>query len=112
MQKGAAEPERWVRWGRRGLAALAVLPLTACASPVTGSVGLAVVEFSPLDSSPETDLTNAVAWADFDGDGDLDLAAANSGAPNRLYLNDGTGTLFDSPPAWSSPEAEDTRDLA
>lgn len=29
------------------------------------------------------------AWADFDGDGDLDLMVGFRGAPNRLYRNDG-----------------------
>ncbi len=30
-----------------------------------------------------------VAWADYDGDGDLDLYQANNLSPNRLYRNDG-----------------------
>jgi hypothetical protein len=30
-----------------------------------------------------------LAWGDFDDDGDLDLAVANDGEPNRLYVNQG-----------------------
>ncbi|MCB0611611.1 MAG: VCBS repeat-containing protein, partial [Lewinella sp.] len=43
--------------------------------------------------------TRSVAWGDWDGDGDLDLALGNSGAPSQVYSNDaGTLTL-----AWEEP---------
>jgi hypothetical protein len=35
----------------------------------------------------------AAAWADYDRDGDLDLYAANGGAANRLYRNNGDRTF-------------------
>ena len=39
---------------------------------------------------------NAAPWADVDGDGDLDIYLANGNThPNRLYLNNGTGTFTD-----------------
>ena len=44
---------------------------------------------NPLGDAPAR--TNAVAVGDLDWDGDLDIATAEWGAPNRIYLNDGTG---------------------
>jgi hypothetical protein len=41
-------------------------------------------------SSPEADDSVAVAWADWNDDGDLELVTANWGQPNRVYEN---GTL-------------------
>jgi hypothetical protein len=48
------------------------------------------------------DITIEVAFADVDGDGDLDFVTANEvpipgfvGARNRIYINDGTGTFSD-----------------
>ena len=49
-----------------------------------------------------------MAWGDWDSDGDLDLAVAVDGAPNRVYLNDG-GTLF---AFWSSSEWDATNAVA
>jgi len=34
-----------------------------------------------------------VAWGDYDNDGDLDLAAANSGGTDRVYRNEGGGVF-------------------
>ncbi|MEM7204524.1 MAG: VCBS repeat-containing protein [Planctomycetota bacterium] len=45
----------------------------------------------PLDADPTED----VAVADFDGDGHADLALANRGTQNRLYLNSGGGAFTD-----------------
>jgi hypothetical protein len=39
-------------------------------------------------TSVEDNGTYCVAWADVDGDGDLDLAVGNKGV-NRLYVNEG-----------------------
>ncbi|MCB0611626.1 MAG: VCBS repeat-containing protein, partial [Lewinella sp.] len=43
--------------------------------------------------------TESVAWGDWDGDGDLDLALGNWGNPSQVYANDG-GTLY---LAWEEP---------
>ncbi len=48
---------------------------------------------SPLDQiswiSPDEKTTYSVAWGDYDGDGDLDLAVGNYGQVNQLYRNEG-----------------------
>ncbi len=61
-------------------------------------------------SSAEDDRAHSVAWGDYDGDGDLDLAVGTSSGPNRLYRND-RGTLTTGA-VWSSSEEDNTLDLA
>ncbi len=70
--------------------------------------------------------TTSVAWGDWDGDGDLDLAVGNGGylttesaQVNQVYENDG-GMLkldpYNPDPAqqfgWVSPQAQDTKSVA
>ena len=68
--------------------------------------------YVPTWSSPETDNTRSVAWGDWDGDGDLDLAVGNgedlAGQPIRVYANSGGDLAL----AWTSPENDDTRSVA
>ncbi len=45
----------------------------------------------PLDEISET--TYATELADFDGDGDLDVAVGNDMAPSAVYINDGKGNF-------------------
>ncbi|MCA8942757.1 MAG: VCBS repeat-containing protein, partial [Planctomycetes bacterium] len=84
----------------------------------TGTFSDVTTSRMPIDSDP----TAAVALGDVDGDGDLDLVCGNDavlgltsygwgsvGQPNRLYLNDGTGSFaatssrlpVDSDPTWA-----------
>jgi hypothetical protein len=51
------------------------------------------------------------AWADHDGDGDVDLFVGFNGAPNRLYRND-AGVLVDIAAAWGIADARPTRAAA
>ncbi|MDH3224364.1 MAG: FG-GAP-like repeat-containing protein, partial [Gemmatimonadota bacterium] len=48
------------------------------------------------------------AWADYDGDGDLDLFVGMRYGPNHLYRNDG-GTFEDVAEAVGLADVEDTR---
>ena len=40
------------------------------------------------------------AWGDWDGDGDLDLAVGNDGAPDMVYENDNDNLLLDLAAGW------------
>jgi hypothetical protein len=53
----------------------------------------------------------ANAWADVDGDGDMDLFVGFNGVPNRLYRNDG-GVLSDVAAAMGVADARATRAVA
>ena len=71
-----------------------------------------VISMTRVWTSTENESTWSVAWGDYDGDGDLDLAAGNCGFNNynRVYRND-NGSLLPSA-VWSAPEDECTNSIA
>ena len=62
----------------------------------------------PADLDP----TRALLLVDVDGDLDRDLVLGNFGAPDRLYLNDGTGAFTDVTAQQMPPDFRQTEDLA
>jgi hypothetical protein len=73
--------------------------------------------FAPLLSWQPTiqnDATRAVAWADYDGDGNPDLTVGNYGEANLIYKNISTpGNLaLSSSPVWQSTTLSKTTSLA
>lgn len=87
-----------------GLIAL-VMFLLKPALPVYADLG---TEYVPI--GVEAKETKDIAFADWDGDGDLDVAVGNSGQPVQVFENiNGT---FDPLPAWESSESWHTNSVA
>jgi hypothetical protein len=63
----------------------------------------------PAWTSSELDRSSSVAWGDYDGDGDLDLAFGNWAQPARLYRND--DGLITTNAVWSSVEVQNITDV-
>ncbi len=89
---------------------LLMVPLSVTIAPPSASAQFAQTPLSLSWSALYSRTTNAVAWGDVDGDGDLDLAIANTTSPVELYLNSG-GSL-ESQPFWAAPSTQNTRSLA
>ncbi|MGY8656245.1 MAG: FG-GAP-like repeat-containing protein, partial [Verrucomicrobiia bacterium] len=68
---------------------------------------------SGLDITTDAHTTRAIALADMNGDGRLDVIVGNAGQPNRLYLNNGTANPFGGVSgADISPDIASTRSVA
>jgi hypothetical protein len=107
----AAPPQRWLLLvGNTGSTggddAVATEPTRVYALDRAGE------SFVSIWSSEELDFTKAVAWGDYDRDGDLDFAVGNgrfSERRTRIYENGGDGTFS---VAWTSATAANTRSIA
>ncbi|UCF05996.1 MAG: VCBS repeat-containing protein, partial [bacterium] len=91
----------------------------ACGNAVGGGTGSTtlyrndggILTGDPVwNSTVYSTVTRGIAWGDYDGDGDLDLACGNQNDPNMIHRND-SGTLTTSP-AWSSNSANTTYGVA
>ena len=56
--------------------------------------------------------TQDIAFADVDGDGDLDIVIADEGDPDRVFLNDGRGDFTDSGQVLASERLNVTNSIA
>ncbi len=71
-------------------------------------------DFGWVSSVMTNDLTTSLAWGDWDGDGDLDLAVGNQGQRDVIYENIGAtlSLSLSSGVGWVSPLVSDTQSLA
>jgi len=67
-------------------------------------------EINPSWESGDRNWTSDLEWGDFDGDGDLDLAASNIAAVNVIYEND-NGVLLEDP-IWTSEDEGNSQSVA
>ena len=81
--------------------------------PQGGSTGYALARrLVPMWEASVAENTQVITWADYDDDGDIDLAVGNDGQASRIYRNDRNDGQISFAPVWVSPFKEVTTSLA
>jgi hypothetical protein len=99
---------------RRLLVPMIAVLLVASLAPVGGAPEAAFAQGASFVntnwSTQEPSYPGALAWGDYDDDGDLDLALGNNGQPVRLYRTD--GGVLSSVRAWEAAQSTPVTSLA
>ena len=80
---------------------IGLLSLLAAALPAAAFAQTSLQTTAVWSSPTTNEQSRDVAWGDYDGDGDLDLAEANLGFPVRVYTNNGSSLVN----TWTSPNS-------
>ena len=87
---------------------IGVLTLLGAALPSAAFAQTSLQTAAAWNSPHTSEQSRDIAWGDYDGDGDLDLAEANLGFPVRIYTNNGSSLIN----TWTSPDSHSSLAVA